>query len=256
MLDRWAASSRILPTAKKLSENAKRERSKQLEHRIQVRQKLVERMAHCVTHAETDHDVDRLVRACEEDVATARIRARGDDMSAWRESFADEDDGFGPFEGRNVPCSVRSLPLPDEKPRPPSPFSATLFLPPPAAPPGWPALSLAPQGASDGTFLLSAFEAVASHRSAAPFLEPVTGFPEYASAMKQPVCLADLRAQLHVGKIVSAVQLMRMLDLMLANAFIFNAKGTSVWESAEQLQSVVLRELEPLLVIDMIERLE
>jgi hypothetical protein len=253
MLDKWALATRVCATTSKFSEGAKRERVKQLEQRIDQRQVLVERMSLMAETAQSNADVERFVRACVRDVRTARMFGRGEDMLSWRETFADEDEGFGPFSGR-AQLVARPL-VAAQLPRPVEPFVVKLRFLPPAPVHGWPPAELRPATPTDATFLLSVFETIAGHRAADPFQDLVKGLPEYDAVVKQPVSFGTLRPQLHSGLITSALQLLRMLELMLANAFIFNARGSRVWESAEQLQAVISRELEPLILTDTIARI-
>ncbi len=278
----WCASTRVVPTPAKLAEAARKDRMRQLQQRIAARNTLLQHMNQVLQDPNT-RATDRLVRACLHDLRTARLVVRSreekkkkkeeeeeeeekeeeekvfheeDLMHGWKDILLDDDDGFGPFAGR-VPRSP-APPLLPPPPRTPEPFATSLLFPPPARPAGWPS-GLAhgeeeKQQPSDATFLLSAFEAIAGHRSAAPFVDPVIGLSEYNAIVKNPVCLSELRVQLHAGTIKRAVELMRMLQLMLANACVFNLRGSPVWEAASQLRLIIRKELEPLLVMDTLNR--
>jgi hypothetical protein len=263
MLASWSRQTRVLPTPLKLRQAALRQRARQLERRVERRQTLLSHMADCIARPDSHPDVKRFVEACMRDARTARIYGRGDSMDAWKEIYDDDDDGFGPFLGwpRKQPVQSIDLGVASSLLRVPVPFPTNLLFsppPPPSLPPQStvPAVLDQPPPATDSTFLLSVFEAIAGHRFAAPFQESdYLGIPEYVAIIKQPVCISDLRAQLHDRKIVSALQLLRMFELMISNAFVFNARGSTVYEAAEQLRAVVARELEPLLVIDLLARL-
>lgn len=261
----WAASTRVVATARKLAEAAQAARAAQLRQRVEARAQLVAQMRQMAANAQQDPDVDRLVRACLRDPATARVAARGDSMRAWHETFADEDDGFGPFRGRAVPPPAPPLP-PAE--RAPQPFAdpgldAALRRPkrrlllqegPPRE--GQEEEEEEAEGTSDPTFLLSVFESIAGHRQAGPFQEAVgeAEVPGYAAAVRQPVWLGAVRAELHGGTLSSTPQLLRQMLLMTCNARLFNAPGSPVHEAARALDDAVRRECEPLLVLELLRK--
>jgi hypothetical protein len=259
----WAASTRVVATARKLAEAARAARAAQLGKRVAQRSQLVAQMRQMAANAQQDPDVDRLVRACQSDAASARIAARGETMAAWRESFADDDDGFGPFRGRAPPGTPPTLSAaPAAERQQVQPFDApeldaALRRPKrrllcSALPPG----ESGDEDASDSTFLLSVFESIAGHRQAGPFQEAVgeAEAPGYAAAVRRPMWLAAVRAELHSGAVASTPQLLRQLLLMTCNARLFNAPGSPVHEAAKALDDVIRRECEPLLIVELLRK--
>ncbi len=254
----WAACTRVVPTTKKLADAARAARAEQLQQRVTARERLVAQMRQMAANAQEDPDIDRLVRASARDPSTARMYARGDSMKAWRETYADEDDGFGPFPGHAHPAPpapdvVESLgtraavAFKDEQ------LEGALRRPKRR-------LLWAPQleggPAADATFLWSVFESIADHRVAGDFQDPVTEAvaPGYVAAVKCPVCLESIRSELHAGQISTGPQLLRQLLLMTCNACVFNLPGTPVHQAALQLEELVKRECEPLLVVELLRK--
>ena len=268
----WSQQSRVVPTVGKLVEEQRLQRMEQLEKRIRARQRLVSEMEEKLLDVVHDRDVLRLVDAVMRDVDTARIFARAGGLWAWREAEKeaplDEDDGWGPFAER--PPSKRQR-QDDEKGaeeeiRLPEPFEALPLLPPslhPASPwPLPPALTLSEQtslilGPEDPSLLLGAFESVSGHRAAQLyFQEPVTDelAPRYSAAVLQPMCMAHIRTRLLDGTITNALELRRDLELMLCNAFVYNAPNSEVYQAAEKLQLVIEKEVEPLSLCSLLQR--
>lgn len=215
--------------------------------------------------ATSNPDVLRLVAAVERDVDTARIFARPGGLHGWRYGDSppiDEDDGFGPFDRPPKVPRLDTLPAPHSKPI--EPFALLDPVLPPFVPSvqPWPLPPIpvtGPPRHADDTFLVSVFESIAGHRAAQTFFqEPVTDevAPGYSQAVKKPKCLSDIRSQLREGSITTIEMLYQQLSLMLCNAFMFNARNTEVYLAAMQLQEVVQRECEPLMVVSLLERLE
>jgi hypothetical protein len=252
----WAKKSRVVPTPRKLADEERGRRMIQLKKRIRRREELIGEMSAMAAHPQQNVHVLRLVRAVEKNVKTARIFARPGGLRGWREPevLLDEDDGFGPWQ--RPAKRVQKLPPGHYKPVEPFPFVGPMQLeesPSPA-----PLAALGALSASPPTFLLSVLESIAAHRVAQMFfLEPVTETVAkgYTAAVKQPMCLTEIRRLLHAGEIVSIEQLYRNLWLMLANAFVFNAPGSEVYQSTETLRKVVQRECQPLLIASLIKRL-
>ncbi len=100
------------------------------------------------------------------------------------------------------------------------------------------------------------FESIAAHRQASFFQEAVGEgeAPGYGAAVRRPVWLGAVRAELHGGAVASTLQLLRQLLLMTCNARLFNAPGSPVHEAARLLDDVVRRECEPLLVVELLRK--
>ena len=255
MLDAWTASSRALPTPRRLAESARAARAAQLRERVAERESLLRRLRGAAESAEWDPAVARLVEACARDPATARLAARegGASPAAWRDELVDEDEGFGPFAARPPKVRRKEVPkVPEE--REPVPFWCEVAMPRKTGPPLVPARKKTAT-AADSTFLLSVFESVAGSKHAGPFQEKVTS-AVYLEAIRQPVCLADVRSMLHEEKIVTAEELMRQLLLMTSNALAFNPVGSEVYVAAQNMQECIRRECEPLLVIAALQEMK
>ena len=262
MLDAWTASSRALPTPRRLAESARAARAAQLRERVAARESLLSRLRSVAESVEWDPGVARLVEACAREPETARLAARegGASPAAWRDELVDEDEGFGPFAGR--PPKVRRREEEEEERggveerREAVPFWCEVAMPRKVGPPLVPARKKSGATvAADSTFLLSVFESVAGSKHAGPFQEKVTS-ALYLEAIRQPVCLADVRSMLHEEKIVTAEELMRQLLLMTSNALAFNPVGSEVYLAAQNMQECIRRECEPLLVIGVLQELK
>jgi hypothetical protein len=67
--------------------------------------------------------------------------------------------------------------------------------------------------------------------------------PDYAQAVLKPMDLATIQRNIKAGKIGSWDELQRDLRMMLANCFIYNRPGTTAYENAKLVCSLLLRQM-------------
>lgn len=257
MCDEWSRTSRQAVTARKLVESCRTQRLLQLKERIRKRAVVIERLEQCANAGLKDPLFTGILEACWDNPENAMLQAG---LVVPGESYGEAeddlgDDGFGPFRGR-LKKKPKPLPKPHEKPV--EPFSIpgslapTLFVQPLRnLTDDFHSAHHEPPTAADKKFLWSIFESICASKHAGLFLEPVTDAiaPGYSEVVKHPVCLADIRKKMTEGEITEVAAMYRMLSLMLANAFVYNAKNSDVWRAAAALQDVIRKECEPLLIV-------
>jgi hypothetical protein len=74
-----------------------------------------------------------------------------------------------------------------------------------------------------------------SSKNSELFQRPVShkDAPDYEHAVRRPIDLATIQRNIKAGKVGSWGELQRDLRMMLANCFIYNRPGTTVYENAK-----------------------
>ncbi|TYZ60138.1 hypothetical protein PybrP1_005885 [[Pythium] brassicae (nom. inval.)] len=96
------------------------------------------------------------------------------------------------------------------------------------------------------TQLTQLWKAVASHRSAWPFHEPVdtTIVVDYLEFIKDPVDLSLVAKRIESGQYVSKAALRADLDLMCNNCMAYNTPDTNYYKAAKDLQEFIERRVQ------------